>query len=80
MHLGLAGKIGIITASSMGIGKVTVLALAQEGARVAICARGIETLQESAREIRAIGNKVLPIRADMASPDNIKHLVTRVCL
>jgi NAD(P)-dependent dehydrogenase (short-subunit alcohol dehydrogenase family) len=75
MQLGLAGKIAIITGGSMGIGKVTALALAQEGAQVAICARGIEALHESAREIQAIGNKVLPIRADMSSLDDIKHLV-----
>jgi NAD(P)-dependent dehydrogenase (short-subunit alcohol dehydrogenase family) len=75
LQLGLAGKIAIITGGSLGIGKVTALALAQEGAQVAICARGIDALQESAREIHATGNKVLPIRADMTSLDDIKHLV-----
>jgi NAD(P)-dependent dehydrogenase (short-subunit alcohol dehydrogenase family) len=71
IQLGLAGKTGIITGDSMGIGKVTALALAQEGARVAICARGIEAWQESARDIHATGNKVLPLRVDMTSPDDI---------
>jgi 3-oxoacyl-[acyl-carrier protein] reductase len=71
IQLGLAGKTGIITGGSMGIGKVTALALAQEGARMATCARGIEAWQESAREIHATGNKVLPIRVDMTSPEDI---------
>jgi NAD(P)-dependent dehydrogenase (short-subunit alcohol dehydrogenase family) len=75
MQLGLAGKIALITGGSVGIGKVTALALAQEGAQVAICARGIEALQETAREIHATGNKVLPIRAGMTKLDDIKHLV-----
>jgi 3-oxoacyl-[acyl-carrier protein] reductase len=75
MQLGLAGKIAIVTGGSLGIGKVTALALAREGAQVAICARGIEALQESAREIQATGSKVLQMRADMTSLDDIKHLV-----
>jgi hypothetical protein len=53
IQLGLAGKTGIITGGSMGIGKVSALALAQEGARVAICAGGIEAWQESASEFHA---------------------------
>jgi 3-oxoacyl-[acyl-carrier protein] reductase len=47
MQLGLAGKIAIVTGGSMGIGKITALALAQEGVQVAICARGTEALQET---------------------------------
>ena len=75
MQLGFASKIAIVTGGGMGIGKITALALAQEGVQVAICARGTEALQETAREIQATGNKVLPIRADMTSVDDIKHLV-----
>jgi NAD(P)-dependent dehydrogenase (short-subunit alcohol dehydrogenase family) len=75
MQLGLDGKIALITGGSMGIGKTTALALAREGAQVAICARGIEALQKTASEIQATGNKVLPIRADMTRLDDIKHLV-----
>jgi 3-oxoacyl-[acyl-carrier protein] reductase len=75
MQLGLAGKIALVTGGSMGIGKVTALALAEEGAQVVICARGIEALQNTASDIEAIGAKVLPIRADMTSLDDIRRLV-----
>jgi NAD(P)-dependent dehydrogenase (short-subunit alcohol dehydrogenase family) len=60
----------------MGIGRATALALAQEGASVAICARGLDALKQTAREIQdATGSTVVPIRADMTSSEDITMLV-----
>ena len=76
MDLGLLDKVAIVTGASMGIGKATALALANEGADIAICARGMKALEEAATEIRSkTGRKVLPVRADMTVPDDIKGLV-----
>ena len=76
MHLGLQGKVALVTGGSMGIGKTTALALAKEGAQLAICARGLEVLQKTAGEIQAAtGSRVLPVRADMSSLRDIEHLV-----
>lgn len=55
MDLGLTNKIAIVTAASKGLGKATAMALAQEGVKLAICARGEETLQSTADELRAAG-------------------------
>lgn len=38
MDLGLNGKVAIVVASSKGMGKACALGLAQEGARVTMCA------------------------------------------
>ena len=66
MDLGLAGKIALVTGGSKGIGKSTAFALAQQGVQVAICARGLEALEETAQEIEtATGQPVLAIQADM---------------
>lgn len=76
VDLGFENKVAIVTGGSMGIGKATARALAQEGVNVAICARGLEALKETAAEIReATGSRVISIRADMTSPEDIKMLV-----
>ena len=74
--LGFENKVAIVTGGSMGIGKATAMALAQEGVNVAICARGLEALKATAAEIRdATGSKVISVRADMTSAEDVKMLV-----
>ncbi len=51
MELGLHGRVALVTGGSKGIGKASALGLAQEGADVAICARGQELLERVAAEI-----------------------------
>jgi 3-oxoacyl-[acyl-carrier protein] reductase len=76
-QLGSQGKVALVTGGSVGLGKTTALALAKEGSQVAICARGVEALQKTASEIQATtGSKVLSVRADVTSLEDIKQLVT----
>lgn len=70
------GKVAIVTGGSKGIGKATARAVAAEGGAVVIAARGEEALAAAAREIEeATGRPVLPVRADMAAPNDIERLV-----
>ncbi len=46
MDLGLQGRVALVSGGSKGIGKASALALAREGVRVAICARGQELLEK----------------------------------
>ncbi|MBI4536902.1 MAG: glucose 1-dehydrogenase [candidate division NC10 bacterium] len=75
MDLGLRGKVAIVTGSSRGIGKAIATALATEGCRVALCARTAETLEETTRSLAAVGAEVLPVRADLGSPEGPTRLV-----
>ena len=68
MDLGLRGKVAVITGGSRGIGRATALAFADEGAHVAICARGAEALEATAKELSARGVKVHAQAADVAKP------------
>lgn len=54
MDLGLAGKRVVVTGGSRGIGRAIASAFLDEGAHVAICARGAETLGEA---VRALGER-----------------------
>ncbi len=76
MASGINGKVALVTGGSMGIGQATARALAGEGANVAICARGIDALKQTAQEIQEeTGSTVVPIRADMTSIEDITMLV-----
>ena len=76
MELHLRDKTVLISGGSKGIGKATALAFAEEGARVAICARGEQDLKNTADEIRTkTGNDVFTFRADMTSQDDIKAFI-----
>jgi len=62
----LDGKVALVTGASSGIGEAAALALAAEGARVAIAARRIDRLSELANRIRREGGEALPIEADVS--------------
>ena len=77
MELELKDKVAIVGGSSKGLGKACALALAREGAKVAICARNEHTLQQTAHEIRQdCGAEVLAVVSDLAECDGVKHLVS----
>jgi 3-oxoacyl-[acyl-carrier protein] reductase len=65
MDLGISGKSALVTASSKGLGLASALALAREGVRVTICARGEEALRQAEATINDAGGTVLAIPADV---------------
>src|SRR3989442_12398848 len=66
MDLGLKGKAALVTGASEGIGSAVARKLADEGVRVAICARTESNLKDTAAEIaRATGMQIVPIAADL---------------
>jgi len=75
MDLGIEGKVALVTASSRGLGRASAEALAAEGARLVLCARGEDTLHDTERAIAAQGTEVLALVADMADPATPARLV-----
>ena len=67
MDLGLTGRVALVTAASKGLGRASAVALAQEGAKVVICARGAEALAEAEAQL-ASHTDVLAIPADVTDP------------
>ena len=68
MDLGLTGKTALVTGASEGIGMAIARKLADEGVRVAICARTEAKLRETAAGLaRATGREIVPIPADLRS-------------
>src|SRR5207253_10343229 len=74
VDLGIAGKVALVTAGSKGLGRASALALAQEGAKLAICARGEDALHATQAELSAL-TEALAIVADVTDPAAPARLV-----
>ncbi len=66
---GLSGKVAWITGAGSGIGEAAALALAGEGAAVALTGRRREPLQAVANEITKTGGKALVVPADLGEQE-----------
>jgi len=70
MDLGITGKWALVCAASKGLGKGCAQALVREGVNVVITARGDETLQATATELRALnGGEVRAVAGDITTPE-----------
>jgi 3-oxoacyl-[acyl-carrier protein] reductase len=74
----LEGKVAIVTGASRGIGKGIATRLAQEGARVAITARGADALREAARSIESGGGAVVAIPGDAGVQGDVEATFAQV--
>jgi NAD(P)-dependent dehydrogenase (short-subunit alcohol dehydrogenase family) len=78
MELGLKGKVAAITGGTEGIGRASAQRLAREGARVAICARHADKVQQAADEIAKLGTDVLGVAADVSKADEVERFINAV--
>jgi len=79
----LAGRTAIVTGASRGLGRATALALAVEGAAVAVVARTEQqwderlpgTIGETVAAVEAAGGQAVAIQADLLERDDLPRLV-----
>ena len=72
MSLRLERKIGIVTGAGSGIGRACALALAKEGARLALVGRRRDRIEEVAHEV---GEHALAIPGDVAKTIDIDRMI-----
>jgi 3-oxoacyl-[acyl-carrier protein] reductase len=76
MDLGIRGRLALVTGASSGLGRACALALAAEGARLAIGARRMELLETVAAEARAAGSPDAQAYAlDLSEPASIDAML-----
>ena len=74
MNSRVGDKIAVVTGAGSGIGRACALALAREGARVALVGRRESRLEEVAREI---GDAALVVVADVSRAEEIAGIVEK---
>jgi 3-oxoacyl-[acyl-carrier protein] reductase len=79
MNLELDNKVAIVTGSSRGLGLAAARALAGEGCRVTLTARGADALAQAAGAVasQAGGDRVLAVRADVSTEAGAADVVRR---
>lgn len=73
----LTGKVAFVTGASSGIGRASAIALANQGAKVAVAARRIEKLQAVAAEIKSRGKEALAVQMDVTKKTDIDAAISQ---
>ena len=77
MDLGLKDRVAAVAAASSGLGRASAMALAAEGAKVAICGRHEDTIGEAARSIaEQTGSDAEPFVVDVSSGNECRRFVS----
>ena len=69
----LKGRVAVVTGASSGLGKQMAKAFAEQGADLAILARRVERLEELKNELGQMGVRILPVKCDVTSTEDINN-------
>jgi len=78
MNMKLKDRTAVITGASKGLGRAMALALAAEGARVALVSRDREKLTAVADEVTAAGGRATVFTADVTSEEDVRRVESEI--
>lgn len=76
VYSGFKGKVALVTGGARGLGKAICLALAREGAAVALT--DLHNAEQTAREIEELGERTMAFSANVLKEDQVKAMVGRI--
>lgn len=71
----LEGKVGIITGGGTGIGREAAVLFAKHGAKVVVCGRREDKLQETVALVKEAGGEAYYYACDITAEENVKKMV-----
>lgn len=74
----LTGKVALVTGAGQGVGQGIALALAAEGAHVAVTGRTLSKLQDTCSQIESRGGQALAVQCDVKDAQSLTTCVETV--
>jgi NAD(P)-dependent dehydrogenase (short-subunit alcohol dehydrogenase family) len=78
MQDGKKAEVVVVTGGSAGVGRATVCAFAQRGAKIGVLARGHAGLEGARADIERLGGEALVLPTDVADADRVEEAAARV--
>jgi short-subunit dehydrogenase len=72
------GKKAVVTGSSGGIGRAVAIALAKEGADVALASRNMSNMEAVKKEIESLGRRCAVIQCDVSRDESVSAMKDKV--
>ena len=69
----LKGRVAVVTGASSGLGRQMAEGFAKQGADLVLLARRVERLEEAKEALEKYGVRVLPVKCDVTSTEDINH-------
>ena len=71
----LKGKVAIVTGGGGAIGSAMCIRLAENGVKVVVAGRTLETLNKTVEEVKAHGGEAAAVTVDVSKMESAKHLI-----
>jgi len=75
MSFDFTGKRAVVCGASRGIGRAIALEFAKAGGAISVCARGLEALEQTRRDIAAFGHTTHIAACDVSDPQAIRRYI-----